>query len=61
MLKGVAHSRWQLARLAWGGLLAPAATPGLTEALARMELQSPRGVRERLEQALLKGAWVRRR
>ncbi|GAB3317291.1 acetyl-CoA hydrolase/transferase C-terminal domain-containing protein [Haliea atlantica] len=60
VLKGVAHSRWQLARLAWGGLLAPAATPGLTEALARMELQSPRGVRERLEQALLKGAWVRR-
>lgn len=60
VIKGAAHSRWELAGLAWRGLRTPATTPGLVEALARMELQSPHGARERLEQALLKGAWLGR-
>lgn len=59
VLKDAAHSRWQLAKLAWRGLLAGPETPGLAEALARMDLARPANWQERLERVLLSGAWER--
>ncbi|NBC22359.1 MAG: acetyl-CoA hydrolase [Gammaproteobacteria bacterium] len=51
-------SRRGLARLAWQGWR-QRRHPALRDALARMDLERPRGLRERLYQALVAGALVR--